>query len=77
MPKVDEGLVDKLRWSTLGYHHNWDTKQYNDDDENNADFPQDLAAVAKCIAEALGHQRYTYNLLHRDIYYLELSPPTI
>ena len=22
----DTALVDKLRWSTLGYHHDWDTK---------------------------------------------------
>ena len=22
----DRSLVDKLRWSTLGYHHDWDTK---------------------------------------------------
>ena len=22
----DASLVDKLRWSTLGYHHDWDTK---------------------------------------------------
>jgi alkylated DNA repair protein alkB family protein 1 len=20
------GIIDKLRWSTMGYHHNWDTK---------------------------------------------------
>ena len=24
--RSDASLVDKLRWSTLGYHHNWDTK---------------------------------------------------
>ena len=21
--------LDKLRWATLGYHHNWDTKKYS------------------------------------------------
>ena len=25
----DRSLVDKLRWSTLGYHHDWDTKDWN------------------------------------------------
>ena len=24
--RQDRSLVDKLRWSTLGYHHDWDTK---------------------------------------------------
>ena len=24
--RLDRSLVDKLRWSTLGYHHDWDTK---------------------------------------------------
>ena len=24
----DRSLVDKLRWSTLGYHHDWDTKGF-------------------------------------------------
>ena len=22
----DKSVIDKLRWSTLGYHHDWDTK---------------------------------------------------
>ena len=25
----DSIWLDKLRWDTLGYHHNWDTKKYS------------------------------------------------
>ena len=25
----DSIWLDKLRWATLGYHHNWDTKKYS------------------------------------------------
>ena len=24
--KQGKSIMDKLRWTTLGYHHNWDTK---------------------------------------------------
>jgi len=24
--KKEKTLIDKLRWVTLGYHHDWDTK---------------------------------------------------
>jgi len=24
----DNFILEKLRWATLGYHHNWDTKVY-------------------------------------------------
>ncbi|XP_041981522.1 nucleic acid dioxygenase ALKBH1 [Aricia agestis] len=42
----------KLRWTTLGYHHNWDTKVYSEDNKN--EFPHDLAELCKVIAKALG-----------------------
>ena len=25
--REDTSLVDRLRWPTLGYHHDWDTKE--------------------------------------------------
>jgi len=52
----DPALVDKLRWSTLGYHHNWDTKKYSDDVKG--EFPSDLASVCKYLASALGYTSY-------------------
>ncbi|RXG68724.1 DNA demethylase ALKBH1 [Armadillidium vulgare] len=27
-------LVSQLRWSTIGYHHNWDTKEYSEVDKS-------------------------------------------
>ena len=40
-------LVDKLRWSTLGYHHDWDTKVYSE--EKVSTFPIELAELSKLI----------------------------
>ncbi|KAK9730213.1 2OG-Fe(II) oxygenase superfamily [Popillia japonica] len=28
---IHSGVLQKLRWATLGYHHNWDTKVYAED----------------------------------------------
>ena len=48
----DPGVVDKLRWATLGYHHDWDTKVYSEDDRG--EFPSDLAGLSAGIVQALG-----------------------
>ena len=47
----EPGVVDKLRWTTLGYHHDWDTKIYSE--EKRGDFPPDLAALSVSIVSAL------------------------
>ena len=47
----EPGVVDKLRWTTLGYHHDWDTKIYSE--EKRGDFPPDLAALSASIVSAL------------------------
>ena len=44
--------MDKLRWATLGYHHDWDTKVYSED--NKGEFPADLASLSAGIVKALG-----------------------
>lgn len=41
-----------MRWATLGYHHDWDTKVYTE--EHRHRFPDDLAQLSKYIANALG-----------------------
>ncbi|KAL0878482.1 hypothetical protein ABMA27_003577 [Loxostege sticticalis] len=46
-------LLKKLRWSTLGYHHNWDTKLYTEN--NRSSFPEDLAELSDIVASYLGH----------------------
>ena len=43
-------LINKLRWATLGFHHDWDTKVYSEC----GDFPQDLANLSKAILNQIG-----------------------
>jgi len=43
--------VWKLRWSTLGYHHNWDTKVYDTDTKCN--FPLNLERLCSILADAI------------------------
>lgn len=49
----DPKLVSKLRWATLGYHHDWDTKVYQR--ESVSGFPRDLAKLAQTILTCVGH----------------------
>jgi len=49
-------FVDKLRWSTLGYHHDWDSKQY--DLNMLSSFPPDLSHLARAVAATLGYTHY-------------------
>jgi len=49
----DSKLVDKLRWSTLGYHHDWDTKVYSE--ANKGVFPTELGDLSvHIISTVLG-----------------------
>ena len=41
--------IDKLRWATLGFHHDWDTKIYTESDT----FPQDLGDLCKTILQTI------------------------
>lgn len=41
-----------MRWATLGYHHDWDTKVYAENKRNR--FPDDLAKLSEYFAEVLG-----------------------
>ncbi|XP_007248543.3 nucleic acid dioxygenase ALKBH1 [Astyanax mexicanus] len=45
-------LLEKLRWVTLGYHYNWDTKTYSAD--HFTPFPQDLHSLSETVAAACG-----------------------
>merc|ERR1719328_119890 len=47
-----EKLLDKLRWVTLGHHHNWDTKRYTDDCVS--PFPDNLKELSKTVLSSLG-----------------------
>uniref|UniRef100_A0A6A7FZL9 DNA demethylase ALKBH1-like n=2 Tax=Hirondellea gigas TaxID=1518452 RepID=A0A6A7FZL9_9CRUS len=44
-------LCRQLRWATLGYHHNWDTKQYSLD--HHSEFPPCMARLARILSLGL------------------------
>lgn len=46
-----------MRWTTLGYHHDWDTKIYAENRKHK--FPDDLAKLNECFAEVLGLGAYS------------------
>ncbi|XP_047915643.2 nucleic acid dioxygenase ALKBH1 [Anser cygnoides] len=49
-------LLEKLRWVTLGYHYNWDTKKYTAN--HHTPFPSDLAFLSEQVAAACGFQGF-------------------
>lgn len=55
-PVAHKKLREDLRWITLGYHHNWETKIY-DEKMRNA-FPADLEFLIKEIARTVGFENY-------------------
>lgn len=55
--KERERLKNGMRWTTLGYHHDWDTKIYSEDKRHK--FPEDLAALNKYFAMALGFDQFS------------------
>lgn len=50
-------LKNGMRWATLGYHHDWDTKVYAEDKRN--EFPADLGGLSAFLADALGFGAYS------------------
>ncbi|XP_030044672.1 nucleic acid dioxygenase ALKBH1 [Microcaecilia unicolor] len=54
--RESRSLLEKLRWVTLGYHYNWDTKRYASD--HRSPFPTDLAALSEHVAAACGFSNF-------------------
>ncbi|XP_034489948.1 nucleic acid dioxygenase ALKBH1 isoform X2 [Drosophila innubila] len=46
-----------MRWTTLGYHHNWDTKVYSE--AMHSAFPSDLSSLCQYFSLALGFNKFT------------------
>ncbi|XP_021945716.1 nucleic acid dioxygenase ALKBH1 isoform X1 [Folsomia candida] len=68
--KLDaEGFFKKLRWVTFGYHHNWDSKVYSED--NQCEFPPDLAGLTKFMAEVLGFPDFKAEASIANYYHLD------
>ena len=49
-------LLQRLRWATLGYHHDWDTKVYSH--SNVSPFPSELAELTSALASAAGFEAF-------------------
>lgn len=45
-----------MRWTTLGYHHDWDTKVYSE--QMHTQFPEDLAKLTNFFALVLGYDNF-------------------
>ncbi|KPP60959.1 alkylated DNA repair protein alkB1-like, partial [Scleropages formosus] len=50
-------LLERLRWVTLGYHYNWDTKTYSA--EHHSSFPADLSRMSQHVAAACGFPAFS------------------
>lgn len=77
-----------VRWATLGYHHNWNTRNYSKG--HRTDVPEDVARMSINIAHALGFKKYKAEASvvnfyhessslcpHQDLSELDLSFPLI
>lgn len=47
----NNSLSKKLRWATMGYHHNWDSKVYSE--EAKSPLPNDLSLLSKHIVKTV------------------------
>lgn len=54
--KLKKKFREALRWTTLGLHHDWNTKVYNEKLRN--DFPRDLKYLIQEIARILNYESY-------------------
>lgn len=64
-------LLEKLRWVTLGFHYNWDTKKYSPD--HHTAFPTDLAFLSRQIAAACGFPQFEAEAGILNYYHLDSS----
>lgn len=69
--KQQQILLEKLRWATMGYHHNWDTKVYSEDSKS--DFPPDLKLLCRYIAEVLGFSNFVAEAAIINFYHCDSS----
>ena len=59
----------KLRWVTLGYQYNWNTKLYYK--EQKSEFPKDLKRLTKYISQCLGYRYYNAEAGIVNYYHLD------
>uniref|UniRef100_A0A0V0G4T0 Putative alkylated dna repair protein alkb log 1 n=1 Tax=Triatoma dimidiata TaxID=72491 RepID=A0A0V0G4T0_TRIDM len=61
-------LYKKLRWITLGYHHNWDTKEYCENTKSPV--PQELIDLCRVCARSIGGWNFTAQAAIINFYHL-------
>ncbi|KAI4463871.1 alkylated dna repair protein alkb-related [Holotrichia oblita] len=66
---INAGVLKKLRWATLGYHHNWDTKVYAEDMKGN--FPKDLSSLCSYLTKSLGFDNFNAEAAIVNYYHLD------
>ncbi|XP_043929447.1 nucleic acid dioxygenase ALKBH1 [Protopterus annectens] len=64
-------LLEKLRWVTLGYHYDWNTKTYSA--EHYTPFPSDLAFLSEQVTAACGFQGFTAQAGILNYYHFDSS----
>nr|CAD7201988.1 unnamed protein product [Timema douglasi] len=62
-------LLKKLRWATLGYHHNWDSKMYSQ--EAHDTFPADLATLCQFVARVAGFEDFSAEAAIVNFYHMD------
>nr|CAH0113114.1 unnamed protein product [Daphnia galeata] len=67
----DDIILQKLRWATLGYHHNWDTKEY--DENSKGEFPSNLNLLSCIITQSIGFQSFKAEAAIVNYYALDSS----
>ncbi|KAM9294329.1 nucleic acid dioxygenase ALKBH1 [Gastrophryne carolinensis] len=67
----EKTLLEKLRWVTLGFHYNWDTKKYYK--ERHTPFPTDLAELSRCVSLACGFSNFRAEAGILNYYHMDSS----
>ncbi|VEN55051.1 unnamed protein product [Callosobruchus maculatus] len=62
-------IAGKLCWVTLGYHHNWDSKVYSDNEKGH--FPYDLKGMVEHTAKALGYNNFQAEAAIINYYHMD------
>ncbi|KAM4663094.1 nucleic acid dioxygenase ALKBH1 [Discoglossus pictus] len=69
--RAQKSLLEKLRWVTLGYHYNWDSKKYSQD--HHSIFPPDLYELSHCVSLACGFHGFKAEAGILNYYHMDSS----
>ncbi|XP_072385654.1 nucleic acid dioxygenase ALKBH1 [Diabrotica undecimpunctata] len=67
--QTDKNILMSLRWATLGYHHNWDSKIYSE--QNKSEFPVDLKHMTEYVSSKLGFLNFSAEAAIVNYYHLD------